>query len=463
MNVKSMEQENGKAKFVVAIEEAALKAAIQKVYAKNKKSIQVPGFRKGKAPLSVVEGMYGKDVFHEDAINEMFPEIYTKVVEENDLKVVGMPSVTNLEYTDAGIELTVESELYPEVTLGEYKGLEVVKGEVVVGDTEVDAELSRMAERNARIETVERPVQDGDTVVFDFEGFDNGVAFDGGKGENHSLKIGSGQFVPGFEEALIGLSAGDEKDIDITFPENYTPELAGKPVVFKCKIHEVKETSLPTMDDEFAKDVSEYDTMDELKASILAEISKKREENMAREFENNALSAAAKNITVNVPNAMIEQQLDKQLEQFSYQLQASGMTMEQYTQMVGGDMSALRANMRPMAENTVKTDLMLAEIVKAEGIEVSEEEVEAEFTKVAAQYEMELEKVKELLPANTVKEDLTAKKAIAIIVESAVAVAAKDVLEAEEAKEEKPAPKKRAPRKKKVEEAPAEVAEETAE
>ncbi|MFI3313317.1 MAG: trigger factor [Eubacteriales bacterium] len=460
MNVKSVEQENGKAKIVVEIDKAAFEAAINTVFQKNKKSIMVPGFRKGKASRMVVEGMYGSQVFHEDAINEMFPDVYTAAVVDQKIKAVGMPNVTNMEYAeDGGVILTVETELFPEVVLGDYKGLEVVKGDVVVEATEVDAELAKMAERNARIETVERPIADGDTVVFDFEGFDNGVPFEGGKADGHSLKIGSGQFVPGFEEALIGLSAGDEKDIDITFPENYTPELAGKPVVFKCKIHEVKETTTPVLDDEFAKDVSEFDTLEALKEDILAGLVKTRQEAMDKDFENNAIGAAVANMTVTVPSAMIEEQVDKQLEQFSYQLQASGMTMEDYAKMMGGDMSAMRTNMRPMAENTVKTNLMLAQIAETEGFTVSDEEIEAEYEAIAKQYEMELDKVKGLLTEDSLKSDMVSKKAVTIITESAVAITpAEGEAKAEAAA--KPAPKKRAPRKKKevapVEEAPVE-------
>ena len=253
MNVKSTEQANGKAKIIVEIEKQEFEAALNKAYNKAKKDIMVPGFRKGKAPRKVVEGMYGAKIFYEDAVNEIFPELYTKAVIEQQLKAVGGPSIADMDETaDGAVVLTIETELYPEVTLGQYKGLEVAKAEASVSDEDVENELNRMADRNSRIETVERPIQDGDTVVLDFEGFDNGIAFEGGKGENYSLKIGSHQFVPGFEEALIGLSAGAETDIDVTFPENYTPELAGKPVVFKCKIHEVKETIKAELDDEFA-------------------------------------------------------------------------------------------------------------------------------------------------------------------------------------------------------------------
>ena len=431
MNVKSTEQANNTAKIVVEIEKQEFEVALTKAYNKVKKDIAVPGFRKGKAPRKVVEGMYGAQVFYEDAVNEIFPEIYTKAVVEQQIKAVGGPSVSAMDVTEEGnVVLTIETALYPEVTLGQYKGIEVPKAEVVVTDADVDAEIDRMAERNSSIQTVERPVQNGDTVVLDFEGFDNGIAFEGGKGENYSLKIGSGQFVPGFEEALIGLSAGDEKDIDVTFPENYTPELAGKPVVFKCKIHEVKETIKPELDDEFAKDVSEFDTMEALRADIREKQLKTRQDNADRQFENAAVELAAQNMTAEIPGCMIDEQVDKHLDQFAYQLQMSGMTMDDYAKMMGGDMASLRSSMRPMAETTVRSNVLLAAIVDAEGIEVSEEEIEEELKKVAEQYQMELDQVKAAVSVENVKADLGAQKAVKLIVENAVAV---DVSKKEEA------------------------------
>lgn len=427
MNVKSAEKANGNAKVVIEIEKQEFEAALNKAYNKCKKDIFVPGFRKGKAPRKVVEGMYGAKVFYEDAVNEIFPEIYAKAVMEQKLNAVGAPSVSDLDTDEAGnVILTVETALYPEVTLGDYKGIEVPKMEVAVTDEDVEADVDRMAERNSRIEVVERPAQEGDTVVLDFEGFDNGVAFEGGKGENYSLKLGSHSFVPGFEEALVGLSAGDEKDVDVTFPENYTPELAGKPVVFKCKIHEVKETITPVKDDEFAKDVSEFDTMEALRADIRARLTKERQEAADRQFENAAVEIAASNMTCEIPACMIDEQVDKHMEQFAYQLQMSGMTMEDYAKMMGGDMSALRSSMRPMAETTVRSNVLLSAVVDAEGIQVSDEEAEEEYKKVAEQYQMEVEKVKEAVSAENVKSDLAAKKAVKLIVDNAVAVAKKE-------------------------------------
>ena len=424
MNVKSVEKENGKAKVVVEIDKPEFEQALTKAYAKCRKDIMLPGFRKGKAPRKMVESMYGATVFYEDAVNEIFPEIYTTAIVDQQLKAVGSPSVSNMDTPDeGGVVLTIETELYPEVTLGQYKGIEVPKREVKVEESEVDAELSRMAERNARIETVDRAAQMGDTVVIDFEGFEGGKPFQGGKAEDYSLTLGSGSFIPGFEEALVGAVAGEERDVNVTFPENYAKELAGKPAVFKCKVHEVKESIKPELDDEFAKDVSEFDTLDALKNDIRARFTKSREEQNERAFESSAVQLAAANMTCNVPACMIDEQVDHQIEQFAYQLQSQGMKMEDYVKMIGGDLSSLRQSMRPMAEQTVRSDILLSEIARAENLEVTDEEVEEELKKLAEQYQMELDKVKAAVDTAAVKSDLMGKKAAKIITDNAVAVA----------------------------------------
>ena len=373
MNVKSVEKENGKAKGVVEIDKPEFEQALNKAYAKCRKDIMLPGFRKGKAPRKMVESMYGATVFYEDAVNEIFPEIYTTAIVDQQLKAVGSPSVSNMDTPDeGGVVLTIETELYPEVTLGQYKGIEVPKREVKVEESEVDAEVNRMAERNARIETVDRAAQMGDTVIIDFEGFEGGKPFQGGKAEDYSLTLGSGSFIPGFEEALVGAVAGEARDVNVTFPENYAKELAGKPAVFKCKVHEVKESIKPELDDEFAKDVSEFDTLDALKNDIRERFTKSREEQNERAFESSAVQLAAANMTCNVPACMIDEQVDHQIEQFAYQLQSQGMKMEDYTKMIGGDLSSLRQSMRPMAEQTVRSDILLSEIARAENLEVTE-------------------------------------------------------------------------------------------
>lgn len=424
MNVKSVEKENGKAKIVVEIDKPEFEQALNKAYAKCRKDIMLPGFRKGKAPRKMVESMYGATVFYEDAVNEIFPEIYTTAIVDQQLKAVGSPSVSNMDTPDeGGVVLTIETELYPEVTLGQYKGIEVPKREVKVEESEVDAELSRMAERNARIETVDRAAQMGDTVVIDFEGFEGGKPFQGGKAEDYSLTLGSGSFIPGFEEALVGAVAGEERDVNVTFPENYAKELAGKPAVFKCKVHEVKESIKPELDDEFAKDVSEFDTLDALKNDIRERFTKSREEQNERAFESSAVQLAAANMTCNVPACMIDEQVDHQIEQFAHQLQSQGMKMEDYTKMIGGDLSSLRQSMRPMAEQTVRSDILLSEIARAENLEVTDEEVEEELKKLAEQYQMELDKVKAAVDTAAVKSDLMGKKAAKIITDNAVAVA----------------------------------------
>ena len=424
MNVKSVEKENGKAKVVVEIDKPEFEQALNKAYAKCRKDIMLPGFRKGKAPRKMVESMYGATVFYEDAVNEIFPEIYTTAIVDQQLKAVGSPSVSNMDTPEeGGVVLTIETELYPEVTLGQYKGIEVPRREAKVEDSEVDAELNRMAERNARIETVDRPAQMGDTVVIDFEGFEDGKPFQGGKAEDYSLTLGSGSFIPGFEEALVGAVAGEERDVNVTFPENYAKELAGNPAVFKCKVHEVKESIKPELDDEFAKDVSEFDTLDALKNDIRARFTKSREEQNERAFESAAVQLAAANMTCNVPACMIDEQVDHQLEQFAYQLQSQGMKMEDYTKMIGGDLSSLRQSMRPMAEQTVRSDILLSEIAHAENLEVTDEEVEEELKKLAEQYQMELDKVKAAVDTAAVKSDLMGKKAAKIITDNAVAVA----------------------------------------
>ena len=323
------------------------------------------------------------------------------------------------------VTLTLTTEVYPEVTLGQYKGLEVEKAEAVVTDAQVQAELDRMAQNVASTETVEKAAEMGDTANIDFEGFDNGVPFDGGKGDNFDLKLGSGQFVPGFEEQIVGMTAGEEKDIDITFPENYHEGLAGKPVVFHVKLNKVTVTNVPELDDEFAKDVSEFDTLDELKADIRAKALEQAQKQSDSAFENAAVEMAAQNITVEMPKALIEAELDNQMERFAYQLQMSGYSMEQYAKMMGGDMNSLRNAFRPQAEKQAKISVTLEKIVEAEGITVTDEEINEEFEKLAKDYSLELDKVKEMVPMDELTGSLKTRKAVKVIVDSAVAVAPK--------------------------------------
>ena len=426
MNVKSIEKSGNKATIVVEIDKELMESGVNKAYLKARKQIMVPGFRKGKAPRKMIEAMYGAHVFYEDGLEEIFPEVYQFAVLDQGVKAIGRPSLEDMQISEDNLVcLTLSTEVYPEVTLGQYKGLEIEKAAAEVTDAQVQAELDRMAQNVASTETVEKAAEMGDTASIDFEGFLNGVPFDGGKGDNFDLKLGSGQFVPGFEEQVVGMTAGEEKDIDITFPENYTAELAGKAVVFHVKLNKVTVTNVPALDDEFAKDVSEFETLEELKADIRAKALESAEKQLQTTFENAAIEKAAENTTVDMPAALIERELDTQMERFAYQLQMSGYSMEQYAQMMGGDVNTMRSAFRPQAEKQAKISVTLEKIVEVEGITVSDEDIEAEYESVAKQYELEVSKVKEMVPAEELTESLKVRKATAIIVESAVAVAPK--------------------------------------
>jgi len=424
MIVKSVEKENGKAKLEIEIERDQFEAGLDRVYRRNRGRIMIPGFRKGKAPRRVIEGMYGAGVFYEEAVDDLFPEVYEKALNDNEIKAVGRPSLTNMQRSgDGGMVLTIETELYPEVKLGQYLGLEVPKAEASVKDEEIEAELQRLVERNARITTVERPAAEGDMVTLDFDGFVDGERFEGGKADNYALKLGSHQFIPGFEEALVGVSAGEERDVNVTFPEDYDPKLAGKDAVFHCKVHEVKESILPELDDEFAKDVSEFDTLDEFRADIRARFQKQRDEEIQNAFENAAVMAAAANMTCEVPACMIDEQIERQLQNMAYQLRASGMELEDYAKVMGGDLNGLRRNMRPAAENEVRANILLSQIVEEEKLEADGAEIEEEYQKLAEQYGMKLEELKAQLKEDTVRTNLQVRKAVARITESAKPVA----------------------------------------
>ena len=426
MNVKSIERNGNKTTIVVEIDKELMESGVNKAYLKARKQIMIPGFRKGKAPRKMIEAMYGAHVFYEDGLEEIFPEVYQFAVLDQGVKAIGRPSLEDMQISEDNlVSLTLTTEVYPEVTLGQYKGLEIEKAAAEVTDAQVQAELDRMAQNVASTETVEKAAEMGDTANIDFEGFDNGVPFDGGKGDNFDLKLGSGQFVPGFEEQIVGMTAGEEKDIDITFPENYHAELAGKAVVFHVKLNKVTVTNVPELDDEFAKDVSEFDTLEELKADIRAKALESAEKQLQTTFENAAIEKAAENTTVDMPTALVERELDTQMERFAYQLQMSGYSMEQYAQMMGGDVNTMRSAFRPQAEKQAKISVTLEKIAEAEGITVSDEDIEAEFEALAKQYELEVAKVKEMVPMEELTESLKVRKATAIITESAVAVAPK--------------------------------------
>ena len=423
MTVKSCEKvEKSQVALTVEVSAAEFEAAIEKAYQKMRKKINVQGFRPGKAPRKIIEGMYGAEVFFEEAINIAFPEAYEAAVKEKELQVVGYPTVEMVgECTKEGFTFKATAPVYPEVTLGEYKGLSAPKDEVKVSAADVDERLKQLADRNTRLVSVDREAKEGDTAVIDFEGFLNGEPFDGGKGENHSLELGSHSFVPGFEEQVVGMKAGEEKDIDITFPEDYHADLAGKAVVFKVKVHEVKEKEVPTMDDEFAKDVSELDTLKELKADLNKTITEERQKDADRAFADTLMDQVAEGITADIPDAMVEAQCHQFLDNFKMQIAQQGIPYDQYLKLTGMDEAKLLEDAKEPALRQVKMDLAVAAIIKAENIEASDEDVEAEFQKLADQYSMDLEMVKKYLHADQVKDQIVSQKAVDIVVESATA------------------------------------------
>ena len=426
MQVKNIEKKGNQATVVVEIDHELMESGVNKAYMKARKNIMVPGFRKGKAPRKMIEALYGAHVFYEDGLEEIFGEVYDFAIAKQDFKAIGRPSLTDMQIADDNtVTLTLTTDVYPEVTLGQYKGVEVEKGEATVTDAQIQAELDSMAQNVASTENVDRAAEMGDTANIDFEGFDNGVPFEGGKGENFDLKLGSGSFVPGFEEQIVGMNAGEEKDIDITFPEDYHKDLAGKAVVFHVKLNKLTVTIVPQQDDEFAKDVSEFDTLDALKADIRAKALEKAQKQIDSAFENAAVEKAAENTTVDMPNALIEKELDVQMERFGYQLQMSGYSMEQYAKMMGGDLKTMREAFRPTAEKQARISVTLEKIAEVENLTVSEEELEEEFQSMAKQYEMEAAKIKEMVPVEELTESLKTRKAVKIIVDNAIAVAPK--------------------------------------
>ena len=426
MQVKNIEKKGNQATVVVEIDHELMESGVNKAYMKARKNIMVPGFRKGKAPRKMIEALYGAHVFYEDGLEEIFGEVYDFAIAKQDFKAIGRPSLTDMQIADDNtVTLTLTTDVYPEVTLGQYKGVEVEKGEATVTDAQIQAELDNMAQNVASTENVDRPAEMGDTANIDFEGFDNGVPFEGGKGENFDLKLGSGSFVPGFEKQIVGMNVGEEKDIDITFPEDYHKELAGKAVVFHVKLNKLTVTIVPQQDDEFAKDVSEFDTLDALKTDIQAKALEKAQKQIDSAFENAAVEKAAENTTVDMPNALIEKELDVQMERFGYQLQMSGYSMEQYAKMMGGDLKTMREAFRPAAEKQAKISVTLEKIAEVENLTVSDEEIEEEFQSMAKQYEMEAAKIKEMVPVDELTESLKTRKAVKIIVDNAVAVAPK--------------------------------------
>ena len=447
MNVKSVEKlEKSQVAVTVEVTAEEFEAAVQKAYLKMRNKISVPGFRPGKAPRKMIEKLYGEGVFYSDAVDAALPEAYTQAIGSSGLDVVGYPEVEIVDdqIGKDGFTFKATVAVYPEVELGQYKGVSAVKEEIKVTADDVKERLNQMAEREARLVSVDRKVKKGDTAVIDFEGFLDGKPFDGGKGENHNLELGSGSFVPGFEDQVIGMKAGEEKDIDITFPENYHADLAGKAVVFKVKVHEVKEKEVPAMDDEFAKDVSEFDTLKDLKADLKKKITEERQKDADRVFEENLMNQVAENITADIPDVMVENQAHQYLDNFKAQISRQ-FPYEEYKKMTGMDDAKLLEEAKEPALRQVKMDLATAAIIKAENIEASDEEVEAEFAKMAEQFGMDVEMVKKYLSKEQVHDQILTQKAVAVVVDSATAEkpAKKTAKKAEtaEGEEKKPAKK----------------------
>ena len=424
LQVEKMEKNMAKLTIEVAAED--LEKAMQNAYQKAKGRISIPGFRKGKAPRKMIEQMYGKGVFLEDAVNALIPEHYSKALAECELEIVSQPTIdiTQAEPGKAFI-FTAEVAVKPEVTLGDYKGVEVPKTEITVTDEDVEAELKKEQEKNSRTVTVEdRGAENGDITTIDFEGFVDGEAFEGGKGENYSLTIGSGTFIPGFEDQLIGVEAEKEVEVKVTFPEEYHAEnLQGKDAVFKCTVHEIKEKELPEIDDEFAAEVSEFDTLDEYKADVKAKIKEEKAKEGKAKKEDQVIAKAIENATMEIPELMIKTQARQQMDNFAQNLMSQGLTMEQYAQFTGMTADKMMEQMLPSAEKNIKTRLVLEAIAKAENIEISDEKIDEKLAEMAKSYDMEVEKLKELVgeaEKQQMKDDMAVQEAIDFLVENAV-------------------------------------------
>ena len=416
MDTKNIERADGKLKFQVTVDAERFESEVNNAYLRAKKRIMVPGFRKGKAPRKIIEGMYGKDVFHEDAVDALALEVFRAGAEEAGDRTAGDPAIVDYQVNDdQSLTVSYEIALYPEVTLGAYKGITAYKAPVEISDAEVDRELENIRKRNSRILTADRPARDGDTLTIDFDGFKDGKRFDGGKAANYKLVLGSGSFVPGFEEQLVGVSAGEEKDVNITFPQEYSPELAGADAVFKVKVHEVQETQLPALDDEFAQDVSEFDTLDEFRESIRKDLQEKREKGAENNFHELLVKKAVDNMTVEVPDGMINRRVNDMVERMAQRCMAQGMTLEQYLQMMGMDERMYRMYIRTSALNDIKTELLLEKVAAVEEITVSKEEIDAEYKSSAERYEMKEEDMRKTVPEDVIETDLKLKKASDLI------------------------------------------------
>ena len=425
MSVQVEKLEKNMAKLTIEVSAEALEKAIEEAYQKNKNKISVPGFRKGKVPRQMIERMYGKEIFYEDAANALIPGAYEDALEECEEDIVSSPAIDVVQI-EAGkpFIFTAEVALKPEVKLGKYKGVKVDKADVTVTDEEVDAEINRERENNARnIEVTDRAVKDGDMTVIDFEGFVDDVAFDGGKGENYPLTIGSGAFIPGFEEQLVGAEIGKEVEVNVTFPEDYHAEdLKGKAAVFKCTVKEIKEKELPELDDEFASEVSEFDTLAEYKADVKGKLEEKKAKEAKEAKEAAVIEAIVKDSDMEIPEPMLETQQRQMVDEFAQRIQMQGLSMEQYFQFTGATYEQMIQQVKPQAEKRIQSRLVLEAIVKAENIEATDADYEEELKVMAEAYQMEVDKVKELLPEKSVeqiKKDIAVRKAADFVVENA--------------------------------------------
>lgn len=397
--------------------------ACKSAYMKQRKSIQLPGFRKGKATQGMVEKVYGEGAFYEEALEIVYPKAVSEAIEEAGLRTVDQPFDLDIPVMSKaeGVEMKMKVTVYPEVKLGDYKGLKATMLPTEASDEDVAAELESMRDRNSRLVSVDdREAQMGDTAEIDFEGFVDGVAFDGGKGENYPLELGSGSFIPGFEEQVAGHKIDEEFDVNVTFPEEYAAELAGKDAVFKCKIHEIKAKEMPELDDEFVKDVSEFDTLDELKADIKKNLTEKKEADAKADFENQLIEQVVENMECEIPECMFENRTNEMVQDYSYRLQMQGIDLNTYLSYMGQDMDTFKKTFREGAENQVKASIALEAIVAAENIEATDEEIDAEVAKLAEQYSMEADQIKAAVPADQLAGDIKTRKALDLVVESAV-------------------------------------------
>lgn len=425
MKAELVKKEGNKVTLKITVDNNKFEEAVNKAYNKTKGKYNIPGFRKGKAPKVVIETQYGKGVFYNDAIDMLFPEVYPEAIKELNIDPIDRPDLDIEEISkDNGLVMVVNVEVKPEFELGAYKGIEISKVDNTVSEEDVEARLNEMVNRNARLTSVEdKALENGDTAVIDFEGFENGVAFEGGKGENYNLVIGSNTFIPGFEDQLVGKKAGEEVEVNVTFPEAYHAEnLAGKPVVFNVKVNDVKVKEVPALDDEFAKDTTEFETLAELRADVKAKLEEQAKNAADAEMRNALVEKVSANTEVEVPEAMVQHQIDNMLMELNYQLQYQGLNLEQLLQMTGRGLDELREERRADAERLVKSSLVLEAIAEKENVEANDEDVDAELEKMAAMYNMEVEKIKSSLretDIEDIKGQIKIRKTLDLLVENA--------------------------------------------